>query len=213
VGNAISICTVGNPEGGRCHPPSIWQRLARGGAHRHASAVISFQLHPVRPHTHLVPHRTSTQSYSFSFATPWTEILLRLILNMVSHHLRYRVHISLPPNTLDSRISRLFLTTVPSLPAAVGLGGSTSFSPTGPPQRAQTSDTAIEEKFSLGEKHFNFLLCLPTAPARRWVWQWHDHRPGLEQFASQRHRSSRPSPIRRSINQDLGVVSFNSKEV
>lgn len=39
---------------------------------------------------------------------------------------------------------------VSSLPAA-GFSGSTSFSPTSPPQSAQTSDSAIEEKFSLDD--------------------------------------------------------------
>jgi len=51
---------------------------------------------------------------------------------------------SYPPlNPLDSQVSRLFFTTVPSLPAAAVLGGPSSFSPTSPPQRAQTFDSAI----------------------------------------------------------------------
>jgi hypothetical protein len=96
------------------------------------------------------------------------------MLNTVSYyHLRYRVNNPLPP--LDSQFSLLFLTTVPSLPASMGLGGSTSFSPTSPPLSAQTSDSVIEEKFSLGVPRPTFLFCLLTEPSRRWVWQWPDH--------------------------------------
>src|ERR1700761_5837632 len=99
--------------------------------------------------------------------------------------------------------------TVPSLPASAVLGGSTSFSPiSSPPLSAQTSDSIIEEKFSLGEPCSNFILCLLTETAIRWSWYWPVHRSGREQFASdsQRHRSSWTSPIWRSISQNLGVV-------
>ena len=67
----------------------------------------------------------------------------------------------------DRRFSLLFLTTVPSLPASLGLGGFR------PASRffLHRPLTVIEEKFFLGKPPPMFLVPLLTAPSRRWVWQ------------------------------------------